>query len=317
MLEYLMRARRAGSCRRTLITEYAWDYHFDPGTNIVDVVINRLRKKVDSGPRAEADPHGARRGVRREGADVSTIRARLTLWYTVALLRDGARLRRRALPRASRRSSTRGSWTSALALEADLAGAAGSASRTACSAGSSPRRGIEPAARPGHQRLPRRGPRLRRRRRHRRRVARTLSEAARALHVADASSASPPRSTRSPRPERRRRRSRSAPPRPVRYVWPRRSPTPGPRSAASWWPRPLDSDRVRPSGSCSGPCWSSRPVILIGARRCWATGSPGTSLRPVERMIDELEAITDGRSLHRRLAVPHLGRRAGPARARR
>ena len=30
---------------RTLITEYAWDYHFDPGTNIVDVVINRLRKK--------------------------------------------------------------------------------------------------------------------------------------------------------------------------------------------------------------------------------------------------------------------------------
>jgi DNA-binding response OmpR family regulator len=34
---------------RTLITEYAWGYHFDPGTNIVDVVINRLRKKVDQG----------------------------------------------------------------------------------------------------------------------------------------------------------------------------------------------------------------------------------------------------------------------------
>ena len=32
---------------RTLITEYAWDYHFDPGTNIVDVVINRLRKKLE------------------------------------------------------------------------------------------------------------------------------------------------------------------------------------------------------------------------------------------------------------------------------
>ncbi|MEE8062127.1 MAG: response regulator transcription factor [Gemmatimonadales bacterium] len=46
VLEYLMRhARRVMS--RTLITEYAWDYHFDPGTNIVDVVINRLRKKVD------------------------------------------------------------------------------------------------------------------------------------------------------------------------------------------------------------------------------------------------------------------------------
>jgi DNA-binding response OmpR family regulator len=48
VLEYLMRhVGRVMS--RTLITEYAWDYHFDPGTNIVDVVINRLRKKVDSG----------------------------------------------------------------------------------------------------------------------------------------------------------------------------------------------------------------------------------------------------------------------------
>jgi len=48
VLEYLMRhAGRVMS--RTLITEYAWDYHFDPGTNIVDVVINRLRKKVDAG----------------------------------------------------------------------------------------------------------------------------------------------------------------------------------------------------------------------------------------------------------------------------
>ena len=48
VLEYLMRhARRVMS--RTLITEYAWDYHFDPGTNIVDVVITRLRKKVDQG----------------------------------------------------------------------------------------------------------------------------------------------------------------------------------------------------------------------------------------------------------------------------
>jgi two-component system copper resistance phosphate regulon response regulator CusR len=48
VLEYL--ARNAGRVMsRTLITEYAWDYHFDPGTNIVDVVITRLRKKVDHG----------------------------------------------------------------------------------------------------------------------------------------------------------------------------------------------------------------------------------------------------------------------------
>jgi len=47
VLEYLMR-HTGRVMSRTLITEYAWDYHFDPGTNIVDVVINRLRKKVDS-----------------------------------------------------------------------------------------------------------------------------------------------------------------------------------------------------------------------------------------------------------------------------
>jgi len=47
VLEYL--ARHAGRVMsRTLITEYVWGYHFDPGTNIVDVVINHLRKKVDA-----------------------------------------------------------------------------------------------------------------------------------------------------------------------------------------------------------------------------------------------------------------------------
>ena len=47
VLEYLVRhAGRVMS--RTLITEYVWGYHFDPGTNIVDVVINHLRKKVDA-----------------------------------------------------------------------------------------------------------------------------------------------------------------------------------------------------------------------------------------------------------------------------
>jgi DNA-binding response OmpR family regulator len=48
VLEYLIR-HPGRVMSRTLITEYAWDYHFDPGTNIVDVVINRLRKKVDTG----------------------------------------------------------------------------------------------------------------------------------------------------------------------------------------------------------------------------------------------------------------------------
>ena len=48
VLEYLMR-HQGRVMSRTLITEYAWDYHFDPGTNIVDVVITRLRKKIDGG----------------------------------------------------------------------------------------------------------------------------------------------------------------------------------------------------------------------------------------------------------------------------
>ncbi|HVZ79121.1 MAG TPA: response regulator transcription factor [Gemmatimonadaceae bacterium] len=48
VLEYLMR-HEGRVMSRTLITEYAWGYHFDPGTNIVDVVINHLRKKVDAG----------------------------------------------------------------------------------------------------------------------------------------------------------------------------------------------------------------------------------------------------------------------------
>ena len=46
VLEYLMR-HPGRVMSRTLITEYAWGYHFDPGTNIVDVVITHLRKKVD------------------------------------------------------------------------------------------------------------------------------------------------------------------------------------------------------------------------------------------------------------------------------
>ena len=48
VLEYVMR-HQGRVMPRTLITEYAWDYHFDPGTNIVDVVITRLRRKIDHG----------------------------------------------------------------------------------------------------------------------------------------------------------------------------------------------------------------------------------------------------------------------------
>jgi heavy metal response regulator len=46
LLEYLMRnAERVVS--KTMILEHVWDYNFDPQTNIVDVLICRLRNKVD------------------------------------------------------------------------------------------------------------------------------------------------------------------------------------------------------------------------------------------------------------------------------
>ena len=30
-----------------MMLEQVWDYHFDPGTNVIDVHISRLRKKID------------------------------------------------------------------------------------------------------------------------------------------------------------------------------------------------------------------------------------------------------------------------------
>ncbi|MCY1260876.1 Transcriptional regulatory protein CusR [compost metagenome] len=46
LLNYLMRS--AGQLvTRTMLFEEVWGYHFDPGTNIIDVHIGRLRKKLE------------------------------------------------------------------------------------------------------------------------------------------------------------------------------------------------------------------------------------------------------------------------------
>jgi heavy metal response regulator len=46
LLEYLMRhANRVVT--RTMISEHVWDYHFDPMTNVIDVYVNHLRRKID------------------------------------------------------------------------------------------------------------------------------------------------------------------------------------------------------------------------------------------------------------------------------
>ncbi len=48
LLEVLM--RNAGHVvTRTMLLEHVWDYNFDPQTNVIDVHISRLRRKIDRG----------------------------------------------------------------------------------------------------------------------------------------------------------------------------------------------------------------------------------------------------------------------------
>jgi heavy metal response regulator len=48
LLEYLMR-QPGRVVSKTMILEHIWNYHFDPQTNVVDVLVCRLRNKVDKG----------------------------------------------------------------------------------------------------------------------------------------------------------------------------------------------------------------------------------------------------------------------------
>jgi len=48
LLEYLLR-HKDQVVTRTMMLEGVWEYHFDPGTNVVDVHVSRLRRKVDDG----------------------------------------------------------------------------------------------------------------------------------------------------------------------------------------------------------------------------------------------------------------------------
>ena len=48
LLEFLMRTPGV-VCPRMAIVEKVWDYDFDPGTNLVDVYVMRLREKIDAG----------------------------------------------------------------------------------------------------------------------------------------------------------------------------------------------------------------------------------------------------------------------------
>jgi two-component system OmpR family response regulator len=46
LLEYLMR-NKGRVLSKTMILEHVWDYNFDPQTNVVDVLVCRLRNKVE------------------------------------------------------------------------------------------------------------------------------------------------------------------------------------------------------------------------------------------------------------------------------
>jgi heavy metal response regulator len=48
LLDYFMR-HPGRVLTRTMIGEHVWDYDFDPMSNIVDVYVNYLRKKIDAG----------------------------------------------------------------------------------------------------------------------------------------------------------------------------------------------------------------------------------------------------------------------------
>ena len=48
LLEYFLRNKER-VLSRTIISEHIWDYNFDTGTNLIDVYVNHLRNKIDSG----------------------------------------------------------------------------------------------------------------------------------------------------------------------------------------------------------------------------------------------------------------------------
>ena len=48
LLEYLMR-HPGRVMSKTMILSHVWGYSFDPGTNVVDVLVSRLRERVDRG----------------------------------------------------------------------------------------------------------------------------------------------------------------------------------------------------------------------------------------------------------------------------
>lgn len=68
LLEYFM-LRQGEVVTRTMLLEAVWDYHFDPGTNVIDVHISRLRRKIEAEPDEQPLLHTVRGAGYRMAAD--------------------------------------------------------------------------------------------------------------------------------------------------------------------------------------------------------------------------------------------------------
>src|SRR5207245_9750686 len=73
LLEYLMRHPNR-PVTKTMILEHIFDYSFDPQTNVVDVLVHRLRSKVDKRTASAAAGARSRGKPEKEAAMIHTIR---------------------------------------------------------------------------------------------------------------------------------------------------------------------------------------------------------------------------------------------------
>ena len=87
MLEYLIR-NQGVVLSREKIAGHIWNYSYEGGSNVVDVYIRYLRKKIDEGQPRAAHPYRSRGRLCAEGGNMKRAfpsKARVTLWFTLFL----------------------------------------------------------------------------------------------------------------------------------------------------------------------------------------------------------------------------------------
>jgi two-component system OmpR family response regulator len=61
--------RRAGESRARCCSNRCWDYHFDPGTNVIDVHVSRLRRKLETALTCRCSTRCVARAIGSQPAD--------------------------------------------------------------------------------------------------------------------------------------------------------------------------------------------------------------------------------------------------------